>query len=643
MASKGSAIRDAWAEGTRPEPHLTVSEWADRYRRLPQKSSAEPGPWRTARTPYLREIMDSLSVSSAIEETVFMKAAQLGGSEAILNCLGYLIDHSPGPAMLVQPTVELAKRFSRQRIDPLISATPRLSGKVADIHSRDAKSTMLAKEFMGGLLVITGANSAVGLRSMPARWLLMDEIDGYPTDVDDEGAPIDLAEARQRTFGRRKRVKVSTPTIAGASPIETAYLATDQRRYYVPCPHCAEMQTLVFGRLTWTKLRLPPAKAVYLCSSCERPIEERHKTEMLAHGEWRPENPSADPKVRGYHLNALYSPIGWLSWGQIAETFIKVRKKPEKLRVFTNTVLAEPWAEKGEAPEWERLYQRREAYELGTVPRGGFFVTAGADVQKDRIVFEVVAWGRGKESWSIDYGILPGDTADLEAGPWRELDGLLARAYRHEDGAELPVRMLAVDSGFNTQQVYTWARRYPLNRVIAIKGQQSGGVLIGSPSTIDINLRGRRPIHGYKVWPVCGDVAKSELYGWLRLEAPLDNQPFPAGWCHFPEYDDEFFRQLTAEQLVSRKNRKGFVRLEWELIPGRENHALDVRVYARAAAALVGLDRFGESDWAALGRAVAPVTPTPGPGGSGGAVPPATKPPSRRRWLGPRRGGGWLR
>jgi phage terminase large subunit GpA-like protein len=439
---------------------------------------------------------------------------------------------------------------------------------------------------------------------MPARYLLLDEIDGYPADVDKEGDPVGLAEARQRTFARRKTIKASTPTIAGASAIEAAYSATDQRRYFVPCPHCGEYQVLEFRRLTWTKLKLPPEKAVYLCAHCEGRIEERHKTAMLEHGEWRATAPSADPKIRGYHLNALYCPVGWLSWGQIAKQWVKVHKDSDKLRVFTNTVLAETWHEKGDAPEWRPLYDRRENYEIGTIPKGGLFLTAGVDVQKDRLIYEVVAWGRAKESWSVDYGIIPGNTSDLTAsGPWGQMDALLARAFPHERGAQFHIRMLAVDSGYNTSEVYTWARKYPMNRVVAIKGQDHGGALIGAPSPVEINLRGRRPIHGYKVWPVVGSIAKSELYGSVRLEAPLAGQASPPGWCHFPQYDDDYFKQLTSEQLVAKKNKRGFTVLTWELIPGRENHALDARVYARAAAALFGLDRLRETDWLAFERA----------------------------------------
>lgn len=602
-------VRKAFGKGIRPEPRLLISEWADKHRELPQKSSSEPGRWRTSRTPYLREPLDSMSANSPYLEVVLMWAAQMGKSEGLLNVLGYIVDHAPGPSLLVQPTVDTVKRFSRQRVGPLFEQTPKLMGKVATVRTRDEKSSMFVKEFMGGVLVMTGANSAVGLRSMPARYLLLDEIDGYPVDVDGEGDPISLAEARQRTFARRKTLKASTPTIQGASAIERAFEATDQRRYFVPCPHCREMQILTFGQLQWTKHGLEPADAVYVCIACEKAIDERHKTEMLAAGEWRATAEGADPKVRGYHLSGLYSPVGWLSWGQIASQFVQVQKDPEKFRVWTNTVLGETWKERGEAPEWERLYHRRETGQATPwvpLPAGALFLTAGVDVQKDRLVVELVAWGRDKRSWSIECGVLPGDTADLQGGPWSQLDALMARSFPHVKGTELRVAMLAVDSGYNTSSVYSWARKYPMNRVIAVKGMAGTmGALVGSPSPVEINLRGQRPIHGYKVWPVTGGVGKSELYGFLGLEQPTDPAaPLPPGWCHFPEHDEDYFKQLTAEQLVPHKNRRGFTTFEWSLIPGRENHVLDARVYARAAAAVAGLDRFQESDWLKLERHV---------------------------------------
>ncbi len=604
-------IRQARADGIRPDPAITVSEWADLHRRLPAKSSAEPGPWRTDRTPYLREIMDCLSATSDVEEVVFMKGAQVGGTEAVINALGYVIDHAPGPTMFVQPTVELAKRFSRQRVDPLVTDTPRLADKVATAKSRDSGNTMLSKEFPGGQLIITGANSAVGLRSMPARNVFLDEIDGYPLDVDEEGSPIALVEARQRTFARRKRAKVSTPTIAGRSAVEEAYEDTDRRRYYVPCPDCGHLQPLDFGQLQWTKHDRPPEQAVYECRACYYPIEQHRKTWMLERGQWVAERPERVGKIRGYHLSALYSPAGWISWGEIAAMFVKVQKNPDKLRVFVNTILGQTWKEVGDAPDWERLMARRSTYAIGTVPAGALFLTAGVDVQKDRLVYEVVGWGRGKRSWSVDAGELPGDTADLQRGPWVQLAELLDRKYPHASGLEMPIAAMAVDSGFNTQTVYSWTRTYPANRVLAVKGVDAATVLVGAPTKVDIKADGRRLRRSLLLWPVCGGIAKSELFGWLRLE-PVEDGTTPDGACEFPEYGEEFFRQLTAEQLVSRRTRRGYVRMDWEVIPGRQNHALDARVYARAAAQVAGLDRFTDTDWTKR-EALFPVQPAPNP------------------------------
>ena len=647
-AAAERAIRRSLADGIRPAPALTVSQWADENRKLPKKSSAEPGPWRTERTPYLRELMDNFSSSSNVEEIVFMKGSQIGGTEALLNALGYAIDHSPGPIILVFPTVDLAKRGSRQRVSPLVTDSPRIAEKVGPAKGRDSKNATLSKEFPGGQLIITGANSAVGLRSMPAQYALMDEIDGWPVDVDEEGSPIALVEVRQRTFARRKRMKVSTPTIDGRSAIQSAFESTDQRRYFVPCPLCGEFQTLEFSRLVWTKLELPPAAAVYECSACNGYIRNHQKTAMLAAGEWRATRPDRIGKIRGYHLSALYSPVGWLSWGEIAVAFVKAEKDPDLLRVFINTILGEVWKSKGEAPEWAGLYNRRETYAIGTVPAGALVLTAGVDVQKDRLVYEVVGWGRGKRSWSIDAGELPGETADLDRGPWSQLDALLARTYPHAAGVEMPIRMLAIDSGYNTANVYSWAKRYPMSRVVAVKGQDHGGALVGSPTAVEITDRGRKLKRGGRVWPVSVNIAKSELYGWLRLEL-VPNEPEPAGYCHFPEYAEAWFRELTAEQMIARKSRKGFVRLEWEVIAGRQNHALDCRVYARAAAGLAGLDRMQESDWIARERMVGVSSSPAAPGGAPRPPAPARPtagaprsqdapgaPPRRPAWLPPR-------
>src|SRR5216683_5826541 len=577
----------AAAEGARPDPLLTVSEWADSYRTLSQRASAEPGPWRTERTPYLREVMDCLSPSSPVETVVLMKGAQIGGTECGNNWIGYVVHQAPGPMLAVQPTVEMAKRNSKQRIDPLIEESAVLRELVSDPRSRDSGNTMLAKEFPGGLLVMTGANSAVGLRSMAARYLFFDEVDAYPGDVDGEGDPINLALARTRTFARRKVFMISTPKITGRSRIEASFEDSDQRYYWVPCPHCQEYQTLKFAQLRWPKGE--PEKAVYVCEHCGGEIENHEKHWMLPRGEWRPAAPGPG-KAAGFHLSSLYSPVGWFSWADAAAMFADAQKNPALLQVFINTVLGETWALQGEAPEWQRLYDRREDYKIGTVPKGGLFLTAGVDIQKDRIELEVVAWGRGKESWSVDYQVLEGQTA--EAAVWAKLTAVLNSYYPTASGAALPIVKFAIDSGYATPEVYAWTRKYGGARAVVIKGDSRAAAPISQPSPIDVGPQGKRVRWGVRVWPVNGSMIKEELYRWLRLDRPTEEsgEPHPFGYCHFPKYGEEYFKQITAEQLVTRIV-KGYRRPEWQKTRDR-NEALDCRSYSRAAAAVYGMDRF---------------------------------------------------
>jgi phage terminase large subunit GpA-like protein len=366
-------IQAAWFEGLMPDALLTVSEWADAHRMLSSRASAEPGKWRTSRTPYLRQIMDCLSPHSAVERVVFQKAAQIGGTEAGNNWLGYIIAHCPGPAMAVSPTVDMAKRSSKQRIDALISESPVLAELVSPARSRDAGNTILSKEFRGGILVMTGANSAIGLRSMPVRFLFLDEVDAYPLDVEGEGDALSLAEARTRTFSRRKIFIVSTPTISGVSTIEREYEASDQRRYFVPCPNCMEFQHLQFEQLHWQKGQ--PETVGYVCQSCGMAIGEHHKTWMLERGQWRPTVEDYKGKTAGFHLSSLYSPLGWRSWHDIAAAWESATSKESgsvaAIKTFKNTELGETWIEQGEAPQWERLLERAEDYSVGTVPDGG--------------------------------------------------------------------------------------------------------------------------------------------------------------------------------------------------------------------------------------------------------------------------------
>jgi len=343
MLDGGTVYKQAFLEGLRPDPDLTVSEWADQYRMLSNKASAEPGPWRTDRTPYLREIMDCMSSSSTIQKVVFMAGAQLGKTEGINNVVGYMISEAPGPAMFVQPTIEMAKRLSKQRLESLIHETPRLAEKIAPARSRDSGNTLFSKEYPGGILLLTGANSATGLRSAPCRWVLLDEVDAFPHDVDGEGDPCALAERRASTFSRRKIILTSTPTVKDMSRIESEYLASDQRRYFLPCPHCGHMQYLQWKNLQWRDG--DPKTAAYVCESCGTHIREHYKSEMLRKGEWRATATGEDKRTAGFHLSSLYSPLGWKSWEEIVGEFLRAKNDAPLLKTFVNTVLGETWEE----------------------------------------------------------------------------------------------------------------------------------------------------------------------------------------------------------------------------------------------------------------------------------------------------------
>jgi len=608
------AIERAWREGLTPDPPLTVSEWADRHRVLSSKASSEPGRWRTSRTPYLREIMDCLSPTSPVERVVFMKAAQLGATEMGSNWIGYVIHHAPGPMMAVWPTVEMAKRNSKQRIDPLIEESPVLSELIAPARSRDSGNTILAKEFRGGVLVMTGANSAVGLRSMPVRYLFLDEVDGYPLDVEGEGDAISLAEARTRTFARRKIFIVSTPTVAGASAIEREYEASDQRRYVVPCPHCGHRQWLRFEQLRWDKGA--PETAAYVCEACDVPIAEHHKTWMLEHGEWKACAPGA--KTAGFHLSSLYSPVGWRSWQDIAAAWEaavgKASGSAAAIKTFKNTELGETWVEEGEAPDWQRLLERREDYPLGRVPAGGLLLVGGADVQKDRIEVSIWAFGRGKEAWLVEHRVLMGDTA--RDAVWQRLSELVAETWTHERGAQMPLARFALDTGFATQEAYAFVRACRDPRVMAVKGAPRGAALIGTPTAVDVSQAGKKLRRGIKVYSVAVGIAKLELYNNLRKSADVaedgSTPVYPAGYVHLPKIDAEFIQQLCAEQLVTRRDRNGYPVREWQKMRER-NEALDCYVYARAAASAAGLDRFEERHWRELERQLGLATPPDAP------------------------------
>lgn len=402
-----------------------------------------------------------------------MKGAQIGGTEAGNNWVGSIIDQAPGPMLVVQPTVERSKRWSKGRLAPPLKDTPCLKGKVKDPRSRDSGNTVQRRKFRGGIVVVPGANSAVGLRSMPVRPLFLDEVDAYPGDADGEGDPGSLAIQRTATFARRKILLVSTPTIQGASRIERKYEASDQRPFPVPCPHCGQFQAFV-----WSQIRITDAAVFYVCVHCEQRIDEFAQTDRLKNGRWIPKHP--ERPIAGFSLPSLYNSVGWFSWAQASANFKQAPKNETLLKVWSHTTLGETWVERGEAPDWERLFERAEDYPRGTIPQGGLVLTAGVDVQKDRLECEIVAWGEGKESWSVDPVVIPQSLPSAEA--WIALKKILETVFPiEESGKGLSISMMAVDTGYATQDVSNWIRQQNPRRVRTIKQ-------CVSCSTLQLNL-----------------------------------------------------------------------------------------------------------------------------------------------------------
>lgn len=580
-----------------PPPRLSLSAWADRFFVLSAETAAEPGRWRTL--PYQVELLDAIT-DPKVPMIVVQKSARVGFTLCLSTAIAYFIAQNPSSMLIVQPTVDDAKGFSKETIAPMLRDVPVLS-QIAfrDIEDKGrggkGSATLTHKAFPGGVLSLVGANSGSGFRRISRRVVMFDEVDAYPPGgAGNEGDQIRLGMKRSEAFHDRKTIAGSTPLIAGSSRIEDLFLAGDQRRYHLPCPHCGFKDFLVFDRKgeRGHVMRWPegdPDGAYFECRGNRCKIEHKDKRWMVERGEWIPDNPGG--AHRSYHLWSALSYSPNTTWAHIAADFLAAKDDPLKLKTFVNTTLGESWQEKGEAPEWERLFMRRETYKIRTVPDRVVVLTAGVDVQQDRFVYEVVGWAPNKESWSVEAGSIWCNTALEES--WTNLDEqLLGRAYSAGDGALYTVALLAIDTGYNTQMAYSWARGKP--RVMAGKGAAGSRMLIDTPSKVDVTLRGKK-VGRLKLWSIGVDVAKAELYGWLSLGIG-ENGVFPPGFCHFPEYDEGFFREITAEHLVTSLNRKTRrPKLEWHVLPNRQNHQLDCRVYARAATAVLGLDRMNPS------------------------------------------------
>lgn len=599
---------DGFFRVVKPHPLLTVSEWAELYRILPQGSSV-PGPWRNDQTPYLVEIMDALSGTSRATEVVFAKGTQIGATEAGTNWIGYIIDQEPGPILAFQPTEDNAMAWSKERLGPSLEQCERTRDKMAPAKSRSSGNTILQKAFAGGGLYLAGMNSANSVSSRPVPYMYFDEVDRYPLGIRKEGDPISLALQRMSTFPRGKAFFTSTPTLKLDSRIWDMYQDSDQRVYEVPCPFCGHYQEITFDRLVWDKGDYSDVRLA--CCGCAVPIPELYKPKMLAAGKWVPRKPG-HWRV-GFHLSSLYSPLGWLSWAKIAHRYEAAEGDVGKMMAFTNTILGLPWEEDCEVIAADYLLRRVETYKA-QVPMGVLALTLGVDVQGDRLECEVIGWGEGNESWGIEYRIFEGSPAILTYGDpvnnpsvWEELLQYRNREFQHEDGGTIRIRRVMIDSGGNcTDTVYRFCHNHWDQGISPVKGSGlPGRPLMNKPTK---SGRGQSAVRLYVLGVNQG---KDMVFGNLKVEEP------GPGYCHFPDdhergYDAHFYAGLIAERKKRVRNKKtGLEAIVWELPDKARNEPFDIRVYNLAAISSLKLDwnQLRENREINLGKAAGVATP----------------------------------
>ncbi len=549
-----------------PPPTLKISEWADKYRRLSSESSAEAGKWNTARAEFQREIMDCV-VDSTVEDVVVMSSAQVGKTEILLNIIAYFIDYDPSPMIVVQPTDLLAQAFSKDRLSPMLRDTPKLKGKIADSKSRDSENTILHKKFSGGHITMIGANTPTNLASRPIRIVLCDEVDRYPVSAGKEGDVVKLAEKRTNNFWNRKKIKVSTPTIKGQSAIEKEYLNSSQGEWCIACPSCGLYQKYNFHNLRFTDAKMK-------CIHCEKYF---NKTEWESHkGKWIHKYP--DNKKRGFHLNEMAS--AWRSWEEIIADFKSAKEdfkqtgSHEALKVFINTALGETWELQGKSANDDNLIERRETY-TADLPEGVLLLTAGVDVQDDRFEVEVVGWGKGFESWGIQYQKIYCNPAKEQS--WKELETFLEREYFFEKGNGLIIAATCVDTGgHHTDESYQFLKKMERKnkRIYGVKGMGGAGFPL-------LYKESRNTKNKVRIFLLGVDAGKEKLLARLQIEEK------GAGYCHFPSneernYDEKYMKGLNSEQLITTFVN-GRPKAKWVKKSGVRNEPLDLRNYATAA------------------------------------------------------------
>lgn len=599
-------ISQAFTEFTPPKRQLP-SQWAAENFELPE-TSAEPGKWHGDRAPYQAGIIDA-ACEAGVQKITLMCSAQIGKTIILLIIMCYLIDLDPCSMLMTHPTTDTAEIFSKEKLSSAIKHVKPVTAKIAQ-KSRDATSTILMKMFAGGFLRLAGANSPSSLASMSIRAYFGDEIDKYPASAGKEGDPVKLAVQRTETFWNWLVFLVSTPSIKENSRIDSEFEQSDKRRYFVPCPHCGHRQHLVWERVEYagkdTTNADPLSGVYYICEACNAPIAEKQKAAMLRQGQWQATAVAKDPKHIGFHLNRFYSP--WKGWVDLCLDYEASRDDHQKLQVFWNATLGLPFERvAGEKLDWQKLRDRGKLsnYAQGVVPNGGLILTAGVDVQADRLEVVIIAWGRGEEMYVIGYEKILGDPLDTQV--WEQLASVTSKEYplqkaegrgltaegeeTHQPSAfshqpSLRIRATCVDSGYLTQEVYHNVRKYRYLHWFAIKGRAGDKSLVARPSPQEINYKGEKVKRGINLYIVGVDVAKETLYARSQIETP------GAKYLNFPNnLDSDWYEGFCGEVLVT-KHRNGQPYTVWEKLSGVRNEPLDTFVYALAAAHLAGVTRM---------------------------------------------------
>lgn len=594
-------IREA-LEALRPPENITVSQWADRYRILDEKSAALPGPWKTDLTPYLRGIMNAWN-DPDVEEIDFIKPTQVGGTETFINCLGYSIQQDPAPCLVVYPTLELGMQVSDYRIRTMVMACPELREKFKE------RSKKLELEFDDMYVAIAGANSAASLASRPVQYLGLDEIDKYPIAIKDEADPISLAIERTKTFAHNRKIfKASTPTLKW-KPIWQAWLTADcQKKYYVPCPHCGAMDIFTFKQLIIPDRRDPEEArktAYYQCPKCKGIIQDHDKPNMLKQGEWRVEKNNGTRRT-AFWLNTFYSP--WVRFGDIAAEWVKSYRDKTLLRNFINSWLAEPWEDTKVKTSADTVLKRQSEYEESVVPAEAILLTGGVDVQRGYLYWTIRAWGENTTSWNITHG-----TCET----WEMLEKIMNTEFPDSAGGKRIVNLVCVDSGdgMTQDEVYDFCAQHQ-DWAIPVKGSSNPLLAAYKMSAIE---KPDSIANGLYLYVVDTGQYKD------KIAARLLREPGPGAWMVYKGCDEEYAQQVTAEEKVLEV--RGNQKIEVWCPKGShiDNHYLDCEVYAFVAADVLKIRfRTQESE----PQASAPPGPT-------------REEPEKESWLGDRRG--WIR